>query len=284
MMCFVCKCCVENLKSLIIHFKIMHSLNTSSTFKCCEDDCSQLFQNLNSFKKHVNTKHILSINNVPTNQIESDINTVFNSNHLSDHTCTNEALTNNTSQSQPNCQPIHFDLVTAIFLFYKSSVEFSLILHNNNSFTRKDVTNIQKNITEKIIKPITVILENIIKTNIRVPMLMLKFNRVTSIMSDPFKLCSSEYLLNKWLIENDFATSIEQFVIHNEVGIVRQLGDVVYDEKITKGVLLPLKFHFRTYFEQNDNLEKSLKQINELNKSCDVCCTLFKENYGDRKY
>jgi len=66
-------------------------------------------------------------------------------------------------------------------------------LHNNNNFTHRDILNIQKSIAENIIKPIATILDNIVNTrHIKDPMLLLEFNNVTSVISDPFKFCNSE--------------------------------------------------------------------------------------------
>ncbi|KAF0748243.1 C2H2-type domain-containing protein, partial [Aphis craccivora] len=240
--CFVCKHSVENLKSLIIHFRIFHSLHSFSSYKCIEDSCNQSFQNLNSFKKHMNTKHL---NNLLINEIETPkyiSNSPLNFTNLPTYKIsTDNELFCNTSQSLPNNSSIPFDLNATSNLVYKSAVEFTLSLHNNNSFTRRDILNIQKNIAENIIKPIATILDNIVKINIKDPMLLLEFSNVTSVISNPFKLCNYE-----------------------------QSGDVVYDEKITKGIPLPLQFQFKTYFEHNNNLIKILNQIKELNKPNNV--------------
>lgn len=205
MKCFVCKHSVENLKSLIIHFRIFHSLHSFSSYKCIEDSCNQSFQNLNSFKKHMNTKHL---NNLLINEIETPkyiSNSPLNFTNLPTYKIsTDNELFCNTSQSLPNNSSIPFDLNATSNLVYKSAVEFTLSLHNNNSFTRRDILNIQKNIAENIIKPIATILDNIVKINIKDPMLLLEFSNVTSVISNPFKLCNYEYLLNKWLTKNNF--------------------------------------------------------------------------------
>ena len=58
MKCFACKSIFNNLYTLIQHYKLYHGYNTNSLFKCVEDNCSQTFQNLTRFKKHVTRKHI----------------------------------------------------------------------------------------------------------------------------------------------------------------------------------------------------------------------------------
>jgi len=106
MKCFVCKNNLENLKSLIIHLKIFHSLHAHSSYKCIEDSCSQSFQNLNSFKKHVNTKHL---KNLPLNEIETSTNILNSATYLStDNISADDELLCDTVQ--PNNSPIPFDL------------------------------------------------------------------------------------------------------------------------------------------------------------------------------
>lgn len=78
-------------------------------------------------------------------------------------------------------------------------VQFSLSLHNNNNFCRSDVIKIQNDIEIKIIKPITSLLEGIIQKEILDPVILSKFSKITSAILDSFKLCKTEYLLNKCL-------------------------------------------------------------------------------------
>lgn len=42
------------------------------------------------------------------------------------------------------------------------------------------------------------------------------------------------------------------------------MGESVFDEKITKGVLLPLKLQFQKYFERGDNLKKQYDRLKKL--------------------
>lgn len=57
MICYMCRINVDNWKALVTHFKIFHSPKTDSTYKCCEENCTQSFQRLGSFKRHMIGKH-----------------------------------------------------------------------------------------------------------------------------------------------------------------------------------------------------------------------------------
>jgi len=52
MICFICKEDFPLLSTLVVHYIILHSLKPSSTYEYSENQCTQMFPNLNSFKKH----------------------------------------------------------------------------------------------------------------------------------------------------------------------------------------------------------------------------------------
>jgi len=58
MICYICKMEVQDLDALVVHYKIIHVLKPNSTYTCCEESCSQSFNALSSFKRHVLKKHI----------------------------------------------------------------------------------------------------------------------------------------------------------------------------------------------------------------------------------
>jgi len=65
-------------------------------------------------------------------------------------------------------------------------------------------------------------------------------NKLSSVFSNPFQYCNTEYRLEKWLSQNQYITNLLQFTIHNEISNVQLSGETIYDENTTKGVLLPI--------------------------------------------
>ena len=57
MYCFVCKSNFYSANLLTEHLKKVHFLGSHSTYRCIENSCSQVFQSLSSFKRHVMRKH-----------------------------------------------------------------------------------------------------------------------------------------------------------------------------------------------------------------------------------
>lgn len=76
-------------------------------------------------------------------------------------------------------------------------------------------------------------------------------------------------MLNKWLANNNLYSNIHQFTINNEINLVSTLDETNYSEQATKGILMPIDFQFKSFFEHNDNLLKTLTHYNYLKKTSD---------------
>jgi len=68
------------------------------------------------------------------------------------------------------------------------------------------------------------------------------------------------------LSENNLYEEARQFTINSETNLVYNSGETFYGDKIAKGVLLPIKFQLKKYFEfnNNNNLNTSLKHYEYL--------------------
>jgi len=66
MICFICKQDISIFLTLLVHLKIIHLLKSSSSYEYIENQCTQIFPNLNSYKRHVTIKHIKNTFSLPT--------------------------------------------------------------------------------------------------------------------------------------------------------------------------------------------------------------------------
>jgi len=261
MICFVCKSTFSNLKTLVVHFKIFHSLKSYSTYECAEESCHQAFQCLNSFKRHISTKHILH-----GPYLDNNIDNI-NSNVNSDKNVTEVYIETPILDNQPDCSkkiPQSFDIDSAINSLYKSAITFIMSLHNNNNFSFKDVLKIQNGIIEYLTKPMALMLTKLNNSQVEVvehSTIKIQLNKLSTVFSNPFQPCSTEYRLGKWLVQNQYITDIQQFTINNEICNVQLLGETIYDEKVTKGALLPLNEQFKKYLEHGDNLNTFINNL-----------------------
>lgn len=72
---------------------------------------------------------------------------------------------------------------------------------------------------------------------------------------------NTDHLLHKWLKNADYANNIKEFLINNEVVPLHQRGCLTYSEIETNGIVMPLKFQFKKFFEQNDVLIRTMDRM-----------------------
>jgi len=63
---------VEDLQALVVHYKIIHMLKPDSANTCLENNCSQTFNCLSSFKRHFKRKHI-TFNTISQNAQNNEV-------------------------------------------------------------------------------------------------------------------------------------------------------------------------------------------------------------------
>jgi len=107
-------------------------------------------------------------------------------------------------------------------------------------------------------------LKAIVKTEVKEPLSLSKFNQIITAISNPFQYCSSECNLLNWLSTNNLISEVQQFTINNDICLIKHMGESIHDEKKTKGALLPLKLQFKKYFEHGDNLKIQMNEIQKL--------------------
>lgn len=290
MKCFMCKKEFDLLNILISHFKRSHDLHNHSIIKCFE--CAQMFQNFNSFKRHVNRHHIMHntifVTKNDTEQVlfssmSGHINkTVSKPNNadtllniLPGLTGIGQTITSepSTLQKVPNENTNEDTIQEPVINFNEfqkkinmSLSQFLLTLHNNNNFSRKDVTDIQKLVTSYIVEPVLNIILNFAKSKLQImyPQIYNELFCILTEVRNPFKNIDTEYLLLKWLKENDYIDNIQQFTIDNKVTVLHNVGKLEYAEKTITGVLMPLKFQIRKMLEKDDLLKNMLTYMNSL--------------------
>lgn len=276
MICFICKVKISSVNLYIQHLKKIHDLSTYSNFKCRESSCSQEFQNISTFKRHIIRKHEEgSIPNV-NSKYNSDKEYVTSDNHFCEikqiisnsfkenlETC--ESYTHESFENKENKELTIEDSLNNMFI---SATRFVLKMHDNNSFSRKNILEIQEDIQKCILNPMLESFrsfsnEKLAKTNIKV------HNEFVSLLSkcrNPFNYCNTEYKLLDWLKKEDFLDSLNEFSVNNEISRVFKNGCLAYDEKNTKGILMPLKFQFKKFFESGNILNKTKLHMETLSK------------------
>jgi len=269
------------LPSLVTYLKIIHLLEPFSTYTCKESKCNKSFQSLSSFRKHIQNKHISIENTVHVTTLNTSITASNYNNSGTDFQINVVELVKNYYNSdqptskRPKSNDYVFNINKCIEKLHLNAVQFCFNLHNNNNFCKSDVVNIQDDIINKIINPITELIKGTIENEIKDAILLSTFSKLTLAISDIFKFCKTEHLLNNWLKNNELISNqFKQFTINNEINLISYNGQTMYDEVSTKDILMPLQFQIKKYFEQNNNLTTQLNLYNSL-ISCLVsnnCC------------
>jgi len=201
MICFICKKDFLNFSALIVHLKIIHLLKSSSSYECVENQCTQFFPNLSSYKRHVTIKHLKNTFSLPTSTLNNS-NTICNNINTStitetpiDTVCSHD-IPNYNQPPPPESSDNSIDLSSIINSFHISAVTFTLSLLNKNNFTRKDVFDIQQKMKISLLEPIVSLLTSFTKETIKEPTLLAKFQTIKTAISNTFNFCNTEHSLN----------------------------------------------------------------------------------------
>lgn len=140
---------------------------------------------------------------------------------------------------------------------------FTCIVISNNNFSCKNVLEIQTLVKDTFLVPAAAFIKSVCK---KIEDVETKSNlqNFIDVFSNPFVHCNTDYMLNSWLKNNEYLEDPIQFTIDETIVPVMHNGEISYNEEETKGILLPLKFQFKKYFEKTNVLKNALDKIGKL--------------------
>ncbi|KAL5241878.1 hypothetical protein ACI65C_009288 [Semiaphis heraclei] len=135
-----------------------------------------------------------------------------------------------------------------------------------------DATELQQNITKLITSSISKEINKIVIHNNNTLDRETKnaFNSIIHFCNDPFEGLDTEYKFLNTLQTSDFYEKSNIITLDNTIQNVILHNVNTVDEKKTKGVILPLKFQFRKYFEAPDVFDSFMEHHNSLNTESDM--------------
>lgn len=143
--------------------------------------------------------------------------------------------------------------------------KFVLSLHNNNNFSRKDVLGIEESVKTFLIDPLLNTLIAFAACNfLKNTVLYNTFHGLITSFRNPFKFFNTDHLLFKTLQDRNYLEKTEQFIIDKKISVMHKSGSLVAEKQKVTGVLMPLKFQFKKYFEKDELLEKFLRHMEYL--------------------
>lgn len=261
MNCYLCEIFLPSEKFFSKHFRLMHNKKENSVYKCTFDNCEQYVAKLQHFKKHFQN-HI--------SESQQQLNTSLN---VEPARITLEVSPNSPSNTQPPTSSDSEDSSAVVDEYdnpdlslsiskaasvkspSNGGMQFSLWCHSKSNFTKKDVSDIRKNVLNNIVSPIMneidkFVTENNLKENLSSKLNVLDLQTE---ISEVFKNCN-DYKIKKWSQSRDLINNFTEFTINKELEEVVFRGEVTFKEKNVTGVLMPISFQIRKLFEKSDTL------------------------------
>lgn len=105
-----------------------------------------------------------------------------------------------------------------------------------------------------------------------------KVEDILNYCSFPFQNFNTEYTLIKELETRDLFKYPISFTVNNEIDVMTSENNPTIDEKMSKAILMPIKFQFNSIFELPLVLEKKLANIEKLKNYINIrifFCTLI---------
>lgn len=291
MNCFICNDYLPDVRAISKHFRFIHRMNEKDTYRCTyREDCNRFYSSLSNLNRHFKGHLQLEVlTNRNTELVATQFAQPFQALSAGSHTSNSEIPStsvhpfNNTSIpvetslicSEESCD----DAISCAALLSQNDtlsieeggVAFALQLHSNNNLTRKDVIEIQKNVMRNLVRPIVGNVSRSIQEEYGSDLTQRLFmTSLTEEISNPFRNCVTEHKLFQWLLANDFICNYDEFTINKQISEVCRLGETSYGVCEITGVLLPISFQFKKFFEKNDQLVKTLSDMKDISRNPEV--------------
>lgn len=268
LICFVCKRNIgSSIDLLRRHLRREHYLTSNSTLVCFVDNCVQRFTDFSSYKRHIMRIHasfknhgdvsdnLLKIQEQNIDIDMVDLSEAVNPTKKPENVNLNEAVDRIRKDSQ------NFDFKKGVEELLEHSLKFSLLLHANNNFSRKDVYEVQESVQLNLIDPLLNLFKNFAQNKLNdEPNAQNQSEMFSMIFScrNPFQYCRSDYMLSQKLKIMGYMDDIKEFKITSDVQPIFHHSELVYENKIIKGSILPLQSQFRLIFEHENLLLETL--------------------------
>lgn len=146
------------------------------------------------------------------------------------------------------------------------AIRTALNFHAHHNFSRKDVAVILNVIDRDVVHPIVRTFSEYIHVNFLHDANVerkLHLAQLVNTIENTFSQSKIDYQLFAWLREHDLSADAHEYTINNSIEPIFREGNLEYEADKCTGVLMPLDFQFRRFFEKDQNL---FSAINEQDK------------------
>lgn len=286
--CFKCKQHLSDPRFLSKHFRLVHGMKEDDDYICSfSGNCNKFFSNLTHLNRHFKGHLQVQLNRHDSNSSQHSSLSLATTSTSSQSSASNSetdsefsyplslSLDDTAIQMDETLVPSESEIMPVMqhtqensHTIEESGIAFALELHNNNNFTRKNVIQVQSNIMRNVLQPIVAHMRRSIKDQYGDGLEQRLFvSSLVQEISEPFRACESDHQLFEWLTANDYMSNYNEFIINTELSEIHRCGEIRYDKCDVTGVLLPIQFQFRKFFEKNDLLLKTLKDIDRISRN-----------------
>lgn len=265
--CSECRLELLTVNDLCNHLRIIHRFNVLSVYKCMQNGCDREYGNLKSFRKHLNRKHFIQIQNQEVEGIE-------------------QIQIDNDDRNVPNVMPVAVDndkenevdivnepITPAIlkYTLFNSSLALSAKLYSSTTLNRTQVQKIIDYINDHSSSGYLDVLKSKID-------LMLQdtdqreedvrhLNEMFSALKNMFFGLETEYLRVKALEGNKCYISPISYIIGPGEKMRNLDGHAILTPSDLRGQHISVRQVLKTFFQLPGVLEATLNNINSLKNS-----------------
>ncbi|XP_058456098.1 uncharacterized protein LOC131433557 isoform X1 [Malaya genurostris] len=251
MNCFICKDTICSLPILMHHVTVFHGTPINLKYECTNCVPKMAFQDKHRFKRHVVNAHSILFEPqiLKEKPIEDSASYIHLNNILAapdNYQCKEPRKSvDNIIDSKNDNGLVESDIIDIINKLRESFLNFTLTLYSKKNFARKDVVELQKNISAQIVRPICDALTKVSyipKENIYEELLQEIYN--------PFQFVATEHKFNNEL---------------KNLNLIENPQTIEFKDKnenvISRGCLMPIKYQIRKFFENGNVFHESIHNM-----------------------
>lgn len=267
---FICSKCNEPLRSIsqfFTHIKYVHDFSKDN-YECRQANCTACaFSDIHSFKKHFIRKHV---------DQEANQNISFDSTTNVEIDVVMEGEEEDQIQSDTECvmEEEFQEKIAKPFEFsdFKKKIEesatlFVAKLFNESTLSNKMVSSIIENIKKNVTTVIASYMKNLILPIISKTSDRNSIEKFFDVCSNPFSEVDTEYKFIKKLEKEDVYSAPIQFTINNEITEIKNKGITVLGQSNSTGVINPIEFQIKKFFELPNVLDSAINYMLELEET-----------------
>lgn len=287
--CYLCPILFQRVDDLLKHIQLEHGAPSISNFKCTACKPTTLFKDMHRYKRHIKSRHRalfqysstslqLQVRNEEVqlgDYEEPTVGAVLSEFDKNGH----EAKDQNGHEAEDNekndttAKSKEEEILEIRSKLREVFLSFTISLHSKKNLSRKDIIELQHNITEDIVLPILDALSKI--TDIQEDAIHAE---LLNDLRDPFNFICTEHRLNSQLTSLNMRESPQNIHYEDNDGNI-----------VSKGCLTPIKFQLKKFFETGSIFKQTIQNMTRMEQTIEISNVVngslwktVKPLYGDR--